>query len=94
MLLNNSKAHVFTQEAPVHPCVASSANGVCFEVVLPTNGNFLKRSGLLLQRLHEAGVAVPNAVLAATPGFPVHLALQQMDTRDTLAYTSRFTQLS
>lgn len=94
MLSSNSEACVLTQEAPVHQCLASSANIVCFEVGLPTNGNFLKRSGLLLQRSHYAGTAVPNAVFAAAPGFSVHLALQQMDTRGTSAYASSFTELN
>lgn len=39
------------------------------EVVLPTTGNCLKRSGLLLQHSHATGMAVPNAVLAAAPRF-------------------------
>lgn len=56
--------------------------------VLPTNGNCLKSSGLLLQHSHATGTAVPNAVLAAAPRFSAHLTLQQMDTRDALAYAS------
>lgn len=39
------------------------------EVVLPTTGNCLKRSGLLLQHSHATGMVVPNAVLAAAPKF-------------------------
>lgn len=35
--------------------------------------------------------AMPNAVLAAAPGFSVHLVLQQMDMRDALTYASSFT---
>jgi len=66
---------------------------VCFEVVLPRNGSFLKRSGLLLQCPHDAGRAVPSAILAAAPRFSVHLTLQQTDTRDASAYASSFTRL-
>lgn len=48
MFLNNIKARIFTQEPPVCQCVVSSANILCFEVVLPRDGRFPKRSGLCL----------------------------------------------
>lgn len=74
MLLSNSKARLFTQEAPVHRCVASSANIICFKVVLPTKK--LSQEFWATASAFALGMAMPNAVLAAAPGLSVPLALQ------------------
>lgn len=88
MFLNKSKAQSFVQEAPYTRVKLHLATSFGLKVVLPTNGNCLKRSGLLLQHSHATARAVPSAVLAAAPRFSAHLTLQQMDTRDALAYAS------